>query len=132
MCGYVQNSRAATSILINPNQDHGERTVTIAISKAERGNGESSSEVSRLIADVEELLTKVAHVADQDVTTLRERLRQKISAARESVSTGTRRAGRMASTATTSTDEYVHQSPWQSIGIAALVGATVGYLLARR
>lgn len=106
--------------------------MTSAISKAERGNGESMSEVGRLLADVEELLTKVAHVADQDVTTLRERLRQKISAARESVSTSSRRAGRMASAATSATDGFVHQSPWQSIGIAALVGATVGYLLARR
>ncbi len=101
------------------------------ISKAER-DSESAVDVSKLIADVEELLTKVAHVADQDVASLRERLQQKISAARESVTTTSRRAVKMATTATAATDDYVRESPWQSIGIAAVVGATVGYLLARR
>jgi ElaB/YqjD/DUF883 family membrane-anchored ribosome-binding protein len=34
--------------------------------------------------------------------------------------------------AATATDSYVHESPWQAIGIAAVAGAAVGYLLARR
>jgi ElaB/YqjD/DUF883 family membrane-anchored ribosome-binding protein len=30
------------------------------------------------------------------------------------------------------TDDYVHGSPWTAIGVAALAGVAVGYLLARR
>ena len=31
-----------------------------------------------------------------------------------------------------SADDYVRESPWQAIGIAALVGAVVGILATRR
>jgi ElaB/YqjD/DUF883 family membrane-anchored ribosome-binding protein len=99
---------------------------------AERAIGVASSEVSNLIADVEDLLTRVAHVADADVTKLRESLRQKIGAARDSISAGGQRVGQMARTAATTTDGYVHHNPWQAIGIAAALGAAVGFLLAKR
>jgi len=32
----------------------------------------------------------------------------------------------------TATDDFVHDSPWQAVGIAALVGALVGILVTRR
>ena len=99
---------------------------------AERANGAASSEINNLIADVEDLLARVADVADIDVSKLRESLRHKIGAARDSVASGGRRAAEFAGSAAKSTDTYVHQSPWQSIGIAALVGAAVGYLVAKR
>jgi ElaB/YqjD/DUF883 family membrane-anchored ribosome-binding protein len=98
----------------------------------EHANGAASAEVGNLIADVEDLLDKVAHVADLDVVKLRERLRHKVGAARAGVLASGRRIGRAASTATTTTDNYVHKSPWQAVGIAAGVGAALGYLLARR
>jgi ElaB/YqjD/DUF883 family membrane-anchored ribosome-binding protein len=39
-----------------------------------------------------------------------------------------RRAQRIAATA----DDYVHDSPWTAVGIAAFVGAVVGVLASRR
>ena len=46
----------------------------------------------------------------------------------DSADTLRRQAQRAADTA----DDYVHDSPWQAIGIAALVGAVVGILATRR
>jgi ElaB/YqjD/DUF883 family membrane-anchored ribosome-binding protein len=95
-------------------------------------NGAGSSEINNLIADIEDVLAKAGHVVDLNVPKLRESLRRKLAMAKFGITEGGRRVSAAARTAATATDEYVHQSPWQAIGIAAAVGATVGFLLARR
>jgi ElaB/YqjD/DUF883 family membrane-anchored ribosome-binding protein len=95
-------------------------------------NGAAPSEISNLIADIEEVLGRAAHVVDLDVTRLRETLNQKLAAAKSGLSEGGRRIAEAARTAAGTTDAYVHRSPWQAIGIAAIAGAAAGYLLARR
>jgi ElaB/YqjD/DUF883 family membrane-anchored ribosome-binding protein len=40
------------------------------------------------------------------------------------------RATDMAKTMGSATDRYVHENTWATVGIAALVGCVVGYLLA--
>lgn len=92
----------------------------------------ASSELSNLIQDVEDLLMKVAHVADVDVAKLRERVQEKLGTAKDTLAAGGKRITETARDAAGATDEYVHQSPWQAVGFAALAGAAIGYLLARR
>jgi ElaB/YqjD/DUF883 family membrane-anchored ribosome-binding protein len=92
----------------------------------------ASSELSNLIQDVEDLLMKVATVADVDVATLRERVQEKIGTAKDTLAAGRKRITETARDAAGATDEYVRHSPWQAVGFAALVGAAIGYLLARR
>ncbi len=95
-------------------------------------NGTAASEMSNLISDLEEVLSKAGHVVDLDVTKLRDGLRQKIALAKSGLSAGGRRITEAAGAAATATDEYVHRSPWQAVGIAAVAGAALGYFLARR
>jgi ElaB/YqjD/DUF883 family membrane-anchored ribosome-binding protein len=95
-------------------------------------NGANTSEMTKLIADIEEVLGKASHLMDLDVSKLRASLLQKIAAAKSGVSAGGRRIAETASSAASATDGYVRSSPWQAVGIAAIAGATVGYLLARR
>ena len=95
-------------------------------------NGAPASEMSKLVADIEEVLARAGHVVDVDVTSLRDSLRQKLAAAKSGLLAGGRRISAATSTAATATDDYVRGSPWQAVGIAALAGAAVGFLLARR
>jgi ElaB/YqjD/DUF883 family membrane-anchored ribosome-binding protein len=90
------------------------------------------SEINNFIADIEDVLAKAGHIVDADVTRLRESLREKMSVAKSGLTEGGRRVGEAARGAATATGNYVHRNPWQVIGIAAMTGAAVGYLVARR
>ena len=102
----------------------------------ERGAGRikrtASSELGNLIADVEDLLQKVAHVADVDVARLRESVQGKIATAKDTLAAGGKRISETAREAAGATDKYVRRSPWQAVGLAALAGAAVAYVFSRR
>jgi len=117
-----------------------ESTVEEARVRTESGNNgtlrrraaRATSEWQNLIADVEELVKKVANVSDVDVARVRERVEKTLtaakSAARDSVST----ARTYARDATAATDQYVHDRPWTAIGAAVALGVLVGFLASRR
>src|SRR5260370_24354109 len=99
----------------------------------------ASSEIKNLIADVEELMVRIADLKDADVVRVRGKVQRAVDATKQSLAEGAdairqgadavrRHAQDVASTA----DDYVRDSPWQAVGIAALVGAVVGILATRR
>lgn len=89
-------------------------------------------EFHNFVADVEDLLTATTSLTGEDLAHARERLQERIASAKLSIeNTGHAIAGRARRSAQ-ATDHYVHQQPWQAIGIGALVGLTVGYLAGRR
>jgi ElaB/YqjD/DUF883 family membrane-anchored ribosome-binding protein len=92
----------------------------------------ASGEIKNLISDVEDLMARIADLKDADVVRVRGKVQRAVDATKQSLSdsadTIRRRAQDVASTA----DDYVRESPWQAIGIAALVGAVVGILATRR
>lgn len=92
----------------------------------------ASAEIKSLIADVEDLVARIADLKDADVARIRGKVLRAVDSAKatlaDSAETVRRRAQRVAATA----DDYVHDSPWQSVGIAAVVGAVVGILASRR
>jgi ElaB/YqjD/DUF883 family membrane-anchored ribosome-binding protein len=92
----------------------------------------ASGEIKNLIADVEDLMARIADLKDADVVRVRGKVQRAVDAAKQSISdsadTLRQHAQKVASTA----DDYVRDSPWQAIGIAALVGAVVGILATRR
>lgn len=102
----------------------------------ERGAGTvrrtASSELSSLITDVEDLINRVAHVGDADVARVRQRVEETIVNAKDTLRSGGKRMADTARDAAGATDQYVHSSPWQAVGLAAIVGAAVALLLARR
>ena len=99
---------------------------------AERVKRTAATELNGLILDVEDLLKKVAHVADEDVTQLRSSIQARIDSARDTLATGSKRMSETARQAAGATDHYVRRSPWQAAGVAALAGAAVAYLFSRR
>jgi ElaB/YqjD/DUF883 family membrane-anchored ribosome-binding protein len=93
---------------------------------------ESTSEVSNLVADVQDLLSRLAHVADPEVARVRARVEQALATAKRALADGTDRVQRQAKNAVSVGDLYVRDNPWQAVGIAAAAGFVVGVLVARR
>src|ERR1700733_286030 len=94
--------------------------------------GAASTEIKSLIADVEDLLARIADLKDADVTRVRNKVLRAVDAAKDSLSDSADTLRRQAQNAATTADDFVHDSPWQAVGIAALVGAVVGILATRR
>jgi ElaB/YqjD/DUF883 family membrane-anchored ribosome-binding protein len=99
----------------------------------------ASSEIKNLLADVEDLMARIADLKDADVVRVRGKVQRAVDATKQSLADGAdairqqaqairQQAQNVASTA----DDYVRDSPWQAVGIAALVGAVVGILATRR
>jgi ElaB/YqjD/DUF883 family membrane-anchored ribosome-binding protein len=89
-------------------------------------------EVNDLIADVQDLLSRLAHVADPEIARLRFKVSQGVAAAKRTLADGTDQVQQHAKRAMSASDGYVRDQPWQAIGIAAAAGLVVGFLVARR
>ena len=89
-------------------------------------------EIKNLIADVEDLVARIANVKDEDVVRLRTRVMRAVGAAKEGLAGSADTIRGQAQQAMSGADDYVRESPWVAVGIAAAVGAVVGILVARR
>ncbi len=92
----------------------------------------AADEMKNLIADVEDLLTRISDIKDTDIARVRGKVLRAVDTAKASLEQGAETVKRQAQRAATATDDYVHETPWAAVGIAALVGAVVGILASRR
>jgi ElaB/YqjD/DUF883 family membrane-anchored ribosome-binding protein len=92
----------------------------------------ASGEIKNLIADVEELMARISDLKDADVVRVRGKVQRAVDATKQSLSDSALKLRRRAQAAASTADDYVRDSPWQAVGIAALVGAVVGILATRR
>jgi ElaB/YqjD/DUF883 family membrane-anchored ribosome-binding protein len=92
----------------------------------------ASSEIKNLIADVEDLMARITDLKDADVARVRGKVQRAVEATKQSLADGADTIRQHAQNVASTADDYVRDSPWQAIGIAALVGAVVGILATRR
>jgi len=92
----------------------------------------AAGEIKSLIADVEDLVARIADLNDADVVRVRNKVQRAVDSAKQSVTESADTLRRRAQSAASTADDYVRDSPWQAVGIAALVGAVVGILATRR
>ena len=85
-----------------------------------------------VIADAEELLRMTADQAGEGAADIRGRVEAKMEQAKVDLLHLQVAAVAKARAAGHATDEFVHENPWKSIGIAAGVGLVVGLLISRR
>lgn len=85
-----------------------------------------------VVSDAESLLRATAGQAGEKVAEARARAEESLRAARASLEDARTAMTARARASARAADEYVHENPWASIGIAAGVGFLVGYLLGRR
>jgi ElaB/YqjD/DUF883 family membrane-anchored ribosome-binding protein len=100
-----------------------------AVAQASRkGRGE----LHNFISDVEDLITSMTPLTGADLERAKQRLAERVGAAKESLSeAGTEIAERARESARV-TNTYVHEHPWQSVGIGAILGLLVGIAINRR
>jgi ElaB/YqjD/DUF883 family membrane-anchored ribosome-binding protein len=106
---------------------------------------QSTTEVTRekllqdfnlVIAETEELLKSAAAAGGDKANVWRANVEQNLKVAKEKLVQLEETAVARTKAAAQATDTYVHDNPWQSIGVTAgvsvIVGITIGLLLNRR
>lgn len=95
----------------------------------------ASTEFKSFVADVEDVVKRVADVSDADIARVRGKIEDALYSAKSGINLGATQIKEQARKAAASTDEYVRGSPWQAIGIAAgvaaLLGLGIGYFASR-
>ncbi|HEX4389127.1 MAG TPA: DUF883 family protein [Steroidobacteraceae bacterium] len=99
---------------------------------AQEAGGAAREEVQNLISDVEDLIDRVGEAADPEVRRLRSKVAAAVETTKQSISDSADQIQRQAREAFSAGDRYVRNQPWEAIGIAALAGIAVGYLVSRR
>lgn len=85
-----------------------------------------------VISDAEELLRITADQAGQGAADLRGRIATRMQQAKVELTNLQQVAVAKVQAAGHAADQYVHDKPWRSIGVAAGVGLVVGLLIGRR
>ena len=85
-----------------------------------------------VVADAEELLRTTAGQAGEGAAELRAKVQASLARARDSLAQAQDAAIAKARAAGRAADDYVHENPWRSIGVAAGFGLLVGLLIGRR
>lgn len=100
--------------------------------KVARSRNAIKEELRQLMEDVEELIRRVGDAADPELEHLRSKVQVAITSAKEAIDSRTEWPRQRAREAVAAGAAYVHEQPWQAVGIAGLVGIAVGFLVARR
>lgn len=90
------------------------------------------SDLKRVVADAEHLLQATAGQATADVADLRSKIQGTLTQAKASLADAQSAVVDKAKEVGRATDDFVHDNPWKSIGVAAGVGLVVGLLIGRR
>ncbi len=101
---------------------------------AEANGGESAkgAEWRNLVADVEDLVKKVANVDDAEIARIRGKVEDTLAKAKSAAGEGAAAVRARAGQASDATDHYVHENPWAAIGVAAAIGIVIGFVASRR
>lgn len=90
------------------------------------------SDLRAVLEDAEALLTATAGQAGERIQKARERATETVRVARERLGEAQAEVIKQAKDAAKHTDRYVHDNPWQAVGIAAGVAFIIGVLVSRR
>ena len=110
----------------------GQRLKDDAADAAGRIKSVAAEEIRNLIADVEDLIARLADLNDADVATMRSKVMATVESAKDTLADGAEALRSKRRKRSSGADGYVRESPWAAVGLAALVGAVVGILVARR
>jgi ElaB/YqjD/DUF883 family membrane-anchored ribosome-binding protein len=88
--------------------------------------------LQRVVAEIEALARSAGEAASEGGEEARGKLREALARARESVGDAEASLGAKFARGARSTDDYVRENPWASIGIAVFVAFLAGSLLGGR
>lgn len=91
-----------------------------------------AADLRAVIDDTEELLKATAGQAGEKIHAARARAEETLRTAKARLGEMGEAGAEKARAAAKATDVYVHENPWQAIGIAAGLGVFVGWLMGRK
>lgn len=108
---------------------HGAGPASTALAKADGAASGVSREFHNVVADIEDLVKATTSFTGEELARARAKLGERVGAAKQSVEDMGGAIADRARKSAAVTNEYVHEQPWQAIGICAGAGAAVGLLL---
>lgn len=90
------------------------------------------TDIKAVLADAEDLLKQAASTTGDRANELREKAMAQLKQAKEKASDVQVIVVEKGKAAARVTDDYVHDHPWQSLGMAAAAGFIVGLLINRK
>ncbi|MFA4969578.1 MAG: DUF883 family protein [Sulfuritalea sp.] len=90
------------------------------------------ADVRLVIADTEELLRATAGQAGDKIADIRARTQERLAGAKIKLAEAEAVMVDKAKQVGRAADDYVHDNPWRSVGVAAGFGFIVGLLIGRR
>jgi len=85
-----------------------------------------------VVTDAEELLKATASQTGERISAARIKAGESLQAAKIRLAEAQASVVDRVKVAAKTTDDYVHENPWQSVGIAAALGVVLGALISRR
>ena len=85
-----------------------------------------------VVDDAHELLKTVEQEGAGKINQVRAKVQDSLDSARSKLGEVGTQVQQSARQYATTTDDYVHAHPWQAVGVGALAGALVAFLIARR
>ncbi|WP_432422206.1 DUF883 family protein [Robbsia betulipollinis] len=90
------------------------------------------TDIKAVLADAEDLLKQAASTTGDRANELREKAMAQLKQAKEKAADVQVIVVEKGKAAARVTDDYVHDHPWQSLGMAAAAGFVVGLLINRK
>lgn len=95
-------------------------------------NQKLMDDLSAVVNDAEELLKATATQTGERITVARARAEETVKSVKARLADAEGALIEKAKEAAKETDDYVHENPWKTAGIAAAVGVLIGALITRR
>ncbi|UVA78263.1 DUF883 family protein [Pandoraea commovens] len=90
------------------------------------------TDIKSVLADAEDLLKQAANTTGERASELSDKALTLLKQAKEKASDVQVVVVEKSKMAARATDDYVHDHPWQAVGIAAGIGVVIGLLLNRK
>lgn len=93
---------------------------------------EASTDSKEVVANTEALLKATANQGGEKMAEVRAKVEESLRIVKARMAEAQSALVVRTQKAAKATDVYVHENPWQAIGVAAVVGLVIGFLLDRR
>jgi ElaB/YqjD/DUF883 family membrane-anchored ribosome-binding protein len=90
---------------------------------------ETMAQLSRTVAQAEDLLRALGDESSQAIDAMRERVTTTLRDARQRLAGGATQARDVAQNTMTRADAYVHANPWRAVAIGAGIGALLAIMM---